>query len=128
VQQAQALRRLRTLVRNWPAVVETQSWGHPNWKRGARQFAALDFYRGEAAICFKSSPVIQELLLGQEHFFPAPYVASRGWVCRTLEEPLDWTALAELIRESYDLVAPPPPKRKAKRPTSVAPARAPRKR
>lgn len=131
MQPAQALRRLRTLVRKWSSVVETQSWGHPNWKRGARQFASLDFYRGEAAVCFKCTPVIQELLAGQRHYFLAPYAAHRGWVCRTLQEPLDWAELVGLIKESYALVAlsaPTMPKRKGMRPTSGARARTARKR
>jgi predicted DNA-binding protein (MmcQ/YjbR family) len=116
MQPALALRRLRALVRRWPDVVETQSWGHPNWKRGPRQFASLDSYGGKPSICFKA--VSQPMLVLRPHFFRAPYAASRGWVCRTLDEPLDWTELARLIRESYALVATSPkstPKTKTKR-------------
>jgi predicted DNA-binding protein (MmcQ/YjbR family) len=100
-----ALRRLRALVRRWPGVVETQSWGHPNWKRGTRQFASFDAYGGKPAICFKTTPDNQAMLVLRPHFRLAPYAASRGWVCRTLDEPLDWMELAGLLRDSYALLA-----------------------
>ena len=101
-----ALRRLRALVGMWPGVVETQSWGHPNWKAGGRQFASFDTYRGLPSICFKADPAVQAMLVDRPHFVLAPYAAARGWVCRTLEEPLDWSELASLVKESYTLVAP----------------------
>jgi predicted DNA-binding protein (MmcQ/YjbR family) len=100
-----ALRRVRALVGRWPGVVETQSWGHPNWKAHARLFASFDSYDGVASVCFKAAPRVQASLATRAHFFLAPY-ANRGWVCRTLEEPLDWSELAHLIEASFALVAP----------------------
>ena len=103
MQPSFALRRLRALVRLWPGVLETQSWGHPNWKRGARQFASFDTYGGKPSICFKTTPELQAMLVLRPYFLLAPYAASRGWVCRTLDEPLDWTELAGLLRDAYAL-------------------------
>ena len=128
MQPALALRRLRALVRRWPDVAETQSWGHPNWKRGVRQFASFDTYGGKAAVCFKASPDLQACLVLRPHFLLAPYAASRGWVCRTLDEPLDWKELTEFLRGGYALVASPTKsrvRRKPKRPTLTRRRRAP---
>ena len=106
MQPAIALRRLRALVSRWAGTVETDSWGHPNWKVGSRQFASFDSYDGVASICFKATLPVQAKLAARKHFRLAPYAASRGWVCRTLEEPLDWAELAALIRKAYALVDP----------------------
>jgi predicted DNA-binding protein (MmcQ/YjbR family) len=115
MQPSLALRRLRALVRRWPGVLETQSWGHPNWKRGARQFASFDTYGGKPSICFKTTLDIQAMLVLRPHFLLAPYAASRGWVCRTLDELFDWTELAGLLRDGYALtVAPAKSKRRRK--------------
>jgi predicted DNA-binding protein (MmcQ/YjbR family) len=119
MQPSLVLRRVRALVRQWQNVVETESWGHPNWQHGGRQFASFDTYGGKPAICFKTSPDIQAKLVLRPHFLLAPYAASRGWVCRTLEEPLDWTKLARLLKDAHALVAPPAkskPRRNPKRP------------
>jgi predicted DNA-binding protein (MmcQ/YjbR family) len=105
MQPAVALRRLRSLVEKWPDVVETDSWGHPNWKRGACQFASFDSYRGASSICFKVALRSQAKLAKRKHFFLAPYAASRGWVCRALDEPIHWPELAALIKDSYALTA-----------------------
>jgi predicted DNA-binding protein (MmcQ/YjbR family) len=112
-----ALRKVRNLVDRWPGVVETQSWGHPNWKAGARLFASFDSYDGVASVCFKASPRVQATLATRSHFFLAPYAGHRGWICRTLEEPLDWLELSHLIEASFALVAPSAaPKPKVKLP------------
>jgi uncharacterized protein (DUF1697 family)/predicted DNA-binding protein (MmcQ/YjbR family) len=106
MQPAVALARLRALLGKLPDVVETESWGHPNWKRGSRQFASFDVYGGRPSICFKAAPRVQASLATKKHFFLAPYAASRGWVCRTLDEPLSWAAVSALVLESYELLAP----------------------
>jgi predicted DNA-binding protein (MmcQ/YjbR family) len=128
MQPSLAQRRLRTLVRRWPGVVETQSWGHPNGKRGGRQFASFDTYGGRASICFMTTLDIQARLVLRPHFLLAPYAAGRGWVCRTLDEPLDWTELASLLRDGYGLItaaAGAKPARKTKRPGLRARRRVP---
>jgi predicted DNA-binding protein (MmcQ/YjbR family) len=107
MQPALALRRLRALLGKLPDVVETQSWGHPNWRRGTRQFASFDSYGGVPSVCFKAAPRVQASLARKRNFFLAPYAASRGWVCRTLDEPLLWSEVAALILDSYALLAPP---------------------
>jgi predicted DNA-binding protein (MmcQ/YjbR family) len=120
MQPSLALRRLRAVMRRWPGVLETQSWGHPNWKRGRRQFASFDTYGRQACICFKTAPRTQAKLILRPNFRAAPYAASRGWVCRTLDEPLDWMELAGFLRGSHALGAAPArpkPQQKAERPT-----------
>jgi predicted DNA-binding protein (MmcQ/YjbR family) len=106
MQPGLALRRLRALLGKLPDVVETQSWGHPNWRRGTRQFASFDSYRGVPSVCFKAAPRVQAMLARKQHYFLAPYAASRGWVCRTLDEPIRWSEVAALILDSYALLAP----------------------
>ena len=57
---------------------------------------------------FKAAPGVQEALVGDdpEQFYVPPYVGSRGWVGVRLSADHDWDELAELLRDSYRLIAP----------------------
>jgi predicted DNA-binding protein (MmcQ/YjbR family) len=41
-----------------------------------------------------------------ERFFVPPYVGPSGWVGIWLDGTVDWAELADLLRDSYRLVAP----------------------
>jgi hypothetical protein len=64
---------------------------------------------GRVAVNCKAAPGVQEALVAadpQRYFVPA-YLGARGWVGIDLDAPgTGWAEVAELLRESYRLVAP----------------------
>ncbi len=57
---------------------------------------------------FKAGPGVQEALVAEspERFFVPKYVGAKGWVGARLDVDHDWDEMAELIEDSYRLVAP----------------------
>jgi predicted DNA-binding protein (MmcQ/YjbR family) len=56
-----------------------------------------------------SSPLIRlrkRCLAGPHRFFVPPYVGPSGWVGVWLDGRVNWNELADLLRDSYALVAP----------------------
>ena len=60
------------------------------------------------AINVKAAPGVQQALVGSdaERFFVPPYSGPKGWVGVWLDIDQDWDEIAELIEESYRLIAP----------------------
>lgn len=100
------LTRLRRLSLALPEVEETTSFSHPTFKVSKKTFVALEEYQGELAICFKATMADQALLTLNPQFYIAPYTGKHGWTSMRMVGALDWTAIEELVRESYRLVAP----------------------
>ncbi len=105
--EAALLIKLRGISLALPEVVETIKWGHPTFEAGKRIFAVLDHYHGQSCIAFRTSMEEQKKLCRDERFFPAPYAASRGWVCMGAEGKLNWSEVRDLILGSYRLAAAP---------------------
>ena len=64
---------------------------------------------GRIAVTFKVAPGAQDVLVGSdgERFFVPPYVGARGWVGLRLDlRPVDWEEVADLLTDSYRLIAP----------------------
>jgi predicted DNA-binding protein (MmcQ/YjbR family) len=51
-------------------------------------------------------PLARLRKLHPDRFFVPPYVGPSGWVGVWLDEVVDWEDLADLLRDSYLLVAP----------------------
>ncbi len=83
--------------------------GHhtPCWRVRDKIFVGTG-QEGRARINFKAGPGVQDALVGSdpERFFVPPYSGPKGWVGAWLDVEQDWDELAELIEESYRLVAP----------------------
>ena len=64
---------------------------------------------GVVAVCCKAAPGEQDLLLRldpKRYMMPA-YLGARGWVSlRTDTAEIDWDEVADLVTNSYRLVAP----------------------
>ncbi|MBW3591729.1 MAG: MmcQ/YjbR family DNA-binding protein [Actinobacteria bacterium] len=61
-----------------------------------------------AEVWFKGEPGAQEAMVSSEPecYFVPPYVGSKGWIGARLEAIADWDEVAELITDSYRLIAP----------------------
>ncbi len=63
---------------------------------------------GRPGINVKGAPGAQEALVASdpERFFVPAYTGPKGWVGAYLDAEQDWDEIAELIEESYRLIAP----------------------
>ena len=103
--RAELLNALREICLPLPECKETLSWGNPTFVAGKKQFAVLDRYHDRWCIAFVATPEKQRLLIEKPGYFPAPYGAKYGWVCRDAEDRVNWKELEKLIVESYRRVA-----------------------
>ena len=70
-------------------------------------FAVLEEYKGELGICVKVGTLLQGVFLDDPRFFRTPYIGKHGWVTlRVYAARLNWSEIRELVKGSYDLVAP----------------------
>ena len=63
---------------------------------------------GRPAVWCKAGPGNQQLMVkaAPKRFFVPPYVGPSGWVGVYLDGAVDWAELADLVADSYRLVAP----------------------
>jgi predicted DNA-binding protein (MmcQ/YjbR family) len=101
------LKKLRAICLRLPAATEGVSFGHPTFRIEGKMFAVLEEYRGELGICLKVGTLLQGVFLEDPRFFRTPYIGKHGWVTLHVHAaPLDWNEIRELVKGSYQLVAP----------------------
>ena len=104
--------RLRAICLALPEAMEKVAWGEPTWRVRGRLFAQLDDHHHGADYLAVWLPVPlgeQEAMIftDPERFFRPPYVGHRGWVGVRIDRRPDWTVVARLVEQAYQLVAPP---------------------
>jgi predicted DNA-binding protein (MmcQ/YjbR family) len=108
VNHTEPVEQLRKICLSLPEAVEKSFGGHsaPSFRIGAKLFAMTS--EDATAVTFKAAPGVQEALIASrpERFFVPPYVGHKGWVGARLDVQQDWEEIAELIEESYRLIAP----------------------
>jgi hypothetical protein len=107
------LTMVRALCLWLPEAVEQLSHGSPNFKVRGKSFASFVVNHhgdGRVALWLHAKPAQQAALVDAdpEHLFVPPYVGSRGWIGARLDRGLSWRRAAELVRDAYAGVAPPP--------------------
>jgi len=103
--RGQLLEQLRKICLPLPECKEMLKWGNPTFLAGKKQFAALDRYHDRWCIAFVTTSKNQKELVDRKGFFPAPYAAKYGWVCRDAEGRIGWKELEALLLNSYRHVA-----------------------
>lgn len=77
------------------------------------------FWRADARpnVCFSTPPGMQQVLVREdpERYFVPAYMGVRGWVGIRLDVDIDWEALENVAKESYDFAAPKPKPSKTQR-------------
>lgn len=109
--EPERLERLRRICLALPEATEKEAWGDPTWRVRDRIFAMqkgnVEGHR--PSVWVKAPEGDQAALVASdpERFFVPPYVGGKGWVGVYLDrDDLDWDELAELVEESYRLIAP----------------------
>jgi predicted DNA-binding protein (MmcQ/YjbR family) len=106
------LTRLRKICLALPEAHEVEAWGEPTFRVRKKLFAmfasASTHGQGRPAVWCKAGPGNQEIMVrgAPAKFFVPPYVGPSGWIGVWLDGAVDWVELAELLRDSYGLVAP----------------------
>ena len=107
------LARLRKVCLALPEAHEVEAWGEPTFRVKNKIFAMYASANthhggGRHAVWCKAAPVNQRLMVDAEpdRFFVPPYVGPSGWIGVWLDRNIDWTELADLLRDSYRMIAP----------------------
>jgi predicted DNA-binding protein (MmcQ/YjbR family) len=107
------LSRLRKLCLALPEAHEVEAWGEPTFRVRNKLFAmyastATHHGNGRPAVWCKAGPGNQALMVraAPDRFFVPPYVGPSGWIGVWLDGPVNWTEVADLLHDSYALVAP----------------------
>lgn len=113
--EADPIARIRQVCRTLPETVEKPFGGHtaPSFRVRDKLFVMI--YEDHGAMAVKAAPGVQEALVASapERFFVPPYVGHKGWIGVWMDRPrIKWQLLADLIAESYALVASPRRKRR----------------
>jgi hypothetical protein len=108
------LPRLRALCLALPEAHEVEAWDAPTFRVKNKLFAmysaASDTKHsgGRPGVWLKAAPGNQQLMIRDrpDRFFVPPYVGTVGWIGVRLDKRPSWSEVAELVEESWRLVAP----------------------
>jgi hypothetical protein len=107
------LARLRKLSLGLPEAHEVEAWGEPTFRVKNKIFAMYAHANthhggGRHAVWCKASAVNQRLMVeaAPDRFFVPPYVGPSGWIGVWLDGDVDWSELADLLRDGYRMTAP----------------------
>ncbi len=91
---------------DFPEAGEVEAWGDPTYRVRNKIFAMEKGAGTE--VWLKAEPGVQQALVDSDPacYFVPPYVGHKGWVGARLDADLDWEELADLIEQSYRLIAP----------------------
>lgn len=100
--------RLREICLSLPEAVEKPFGGHSAPSFRVRDKLFLITSEDGRSMMFKAGPGVQEALVASDpdRFFVPAYVGHKGWVGAWLTADQDWGEIAELIEDSYRLIAP----------------------
>ncbi len=103
-----AVARVREICLALPEAAEKSFGGHTSPAFRVRDKMFVMISEDRTAMTFKGAAGVQEALVADdpERFYVPPYVGSKGWVGARLDVGQDWDEIAELLLDSYRLVAP----------------------
>jgi hypothetical protein len=107
------LTRLRKLCLALPEAHEVEAWGEPTFRVKNKIFAMYAQANnhhggGRNAVWCKAAAVNQRLMVeaAPDRFFVPPYVGPSGWIGVWLDGKVDWSEVADLLRDGYRMTAP----------------------
>lgn len=103
---------LRKLCLSFPGTTEQIQWGYDLlFKVGGKMFAVTPLEPAPVCLSFKASPEKFAELTERQNIIPAPYLARAQWVALQTRDAVAHDELAELLRESYEMILAKLPKR-----------------
>lgn len=103
---------IRALCLSFPHTTEQIQWGdNLLFKVAGKMFAVMPLEPAPVCLSFKCSDENFLELLENDGVIPAPYMARNKWVALQRFDALPSVHLAQLLRQSYDLVFAKLPKR-----------------
>lgn len=107
------LTRLRAICLALPGASEVPAWETATFRVGKifamyAQPSDQKHSRGRPGVWLKAAPGNQEWMVRDrpDRFYVPPYVGVGGWIGIFLDKRPPWTEIAELVEESWRLVAP----------------------
>lgn len=103
-----AIARLRAICLALPHAEERETWGIATWRIRGRIFCMWSTTdEAVPALWCKAPPGVQDMLVEADpaRFFRPPYVGPKGWIGVVLDETVDWTEVAVLVRRSWRMTA-----------------------
>jgi len=102
---------VREVCLSFPEATEVVSRGSPDFRVRGKTFASYIVNHhgdGRISLWLSAPPGAQQRYTESEpeQFFVPPYVGPRGWLGVHLNRGLDWTRVANHVREAYLCVAP----------------------
>jgi predicted DNA-binding protein (MmcQ/YjbR family) len=99
------LDQLRKLCLSFPGVTEQIQWGdNLLFKVGGRMFAITALEPAKVWLSLKANPENFAELTERPGVIPAPYLARAKWISLETPDTLPAAEIAQLVRESYELV------------------------
>ncbi len=99
------IEQLRKLCLSFPGATEQLQWGdHLLFKVGGKMFGVASLAPSPVWLSLKASPENFVELTERPGVIPAPYLARAKWIALETPEALPLPELAQLVRESYELV------------------------
>ena len=97
--------QLRKLCLSFPGVTEQIQWGDDLlFKVGGKMFAVTRLEPAKVWLSLKANPENFAELTERPGIIPAPYLARAKWIALESPDALAGAELAQLLRESYELV------------------------
>jgi hypothetical protein len=110
---ANPLSRLRRICLALPQAAEVEAWGTSTFRCGKifAMFSHANDHQhsgGRFGVWLKAAPGNQQLMVRDDpdRFFVPPYVGPSGWIGVRLDKDPPWDEIAQLIEESWRLIAP----------------------
>lgn len=100
------LTTIRKLCLAFPDSVETETWGKPHFRVKDKIFAGFGDEDGVPTLGFKLEMDHAAQVIKIPGFRKAKYVGHKGWVSMDVSDVQDWSTVAEMLEESYRLIAP----------------------
>jgi predicted DNA-binding protein (MmcQ/YjbR family) len=99
------LDQLRKLCLSFPGTTEQIQWGDDLlFKVGGKMFAVTRLEPSKVWLSLKANPENFAELTERPGVIPAPYLARAKWIALETQDALPSTEIAQLLRESYELV------------------------
>lgn len=100
--------RLRAVCLAFPEAHERETWDAPTFRVREKIFVKAGYDERSCVAWVKARTGVQEMLVAADpaRYFVPPYLGGRGWVGINIHNDPDWGEVADLIDESYRLVAP----------------------